>query len=99
MLENFHTETFTEHVNTWFRFTWDETEGIDLELIRAQDQGSTPWLEQFSLYFQGPHAPLLAQRTYQVNHEKLGSFDLFITPIARNQDGLRYEAAFTRHIQ
>ncbi|GAC1375247.1 MAG: hypothetical protein NVSMB32_18230 [Actinomycetota bacterium] len=48
----------------------------------------------FSLVFRGPGAPILAQRTYQVRHEQLGAFQLFLVPLAPDARGSRYEAVF-----
>lgn len=49
----------------------------------------------FALYFGGPLAPMLPQATYSFNHPMLGSLDLFIVPVARTDEGMRYEALFT----
>ena len=49
---------------------------------------------QFSLVFRGPSAPLLPQRTYVVTHEAVGEQELFLVPLGRDADGVRYEAAF-----
>ena len=49
---------------------------------------------QFSLVFRGPAAPLLPQGTYGVAHEAVGDQELFLVPLGRDADGVRYEAAF-----
>jgi hypothetical protein len=49
---------------------------------------------QFSLVFRGPHEPALPQGTFPVAHADLGDLVLFLVPIGRDSDGLRYEAAF-----
>lgn len=49
---------------------------------------------QFSLVFRGAGDPALPQGTYVVDHPGLGRFDLFLVPIARDADTMRYEAAF-----
>lgn len=49
---------------------------------------------QFSLVFRGPADPMLTQGTYAVTHEALGEQDLFLVPLGRDADGVRYEAAF-----
>jgi len=49
---------------------------------------------QFSLHFRGPREPVLPQATYGVRHDALGHLDLFLVPVARDDDGTTYEAAF-----
>jgi hypothetical protein len=52
--------------------------------------------ENFSLFFDGPAERLLPQRTYRLEHSRLGVFDLFIVPVAQERGLLRYEAVFNR---
>lgn len=47
---------------------------------------------QFSLVFAGPLG--LSQGTYRLTHPELGDLDLFLVPIGRDGEGVRYEAAF-----
>ena len=49
----------------------------------------------FSLLFQGPGAPGLAQATYRLTHSAIGTQDLFLVPVARTDAGYQYEAVFT----
>lgn len=49
---------------------------------------------QFSLVFRGPATPTLTQGTYVVTHRALGDQQLFLVPLGRDADGVRYEAAF-----
>lgn len=48
----------------------------------------------FSLTFAGPPEPRLAQQIVPLTHARLGRLDLFLVPIAREADGMRYEAVF-----
>ena len=52
--------------------------------------------ETFALRLQGPADRQLDQRTYQLEHDDLGSLELFIVPIEPNSAGARYEAVFNR---
>jgi hypothetical protein len=88
---------FTQHLHTKFRFKLDP-EDVELELVEVKryeggnhDQEA---MESFSIFFNGPPNPLLAQQTYSVEHARMGTFDLFIVPIARQPDGYHYEAVF-----
>lgn len=49
---------------------------------------------QFSLVFRGPAEPMLPQGTYAVTHEAVGEQHLFLVPLGRDAEGVRYEAAF-----
>jgi hypothetical protein len=33
---------------------------------------------------------------YQLQHERLGAFELFLVPVGQDQDGVYYEAVFNR---
>ena len=91
-------ETFAKHLNTKFRVNLNLPEPIELELVevkgyqnKAEEQGG---MERFSAFFSGPSDVLLAQRTYPMQHEQMGEFELFLVPIGRAENGLRYEAVF-----
>ncbi|HET7270466.1 MAG TPA: hypothetical protein VFI90_05205, partial [Rubrobacter sp.] len=49
----------------------------------------------FSIIFRGPGDVLLPQRIHKMQHDKIGSFELFLVPIGPDEKGLRYEAIFT----
>ncbi len=53
--------------------------------------GRTP----FGLIFRGPVVPVLPQATYRLADEQLGVMALFLVPIGRDHDAVRYEAIFT----
>jgi hypothetical protein len=55
--------------------------------IEREPGGRVP----FSLEFQGGPNPPLPQRIYRVEHDELGSLEIFLVPIAAD----RYEAVFT----
>lgn len=69
---------------------------IELEMVSAEDRGSGPGEEQFSIIFRGPLDAPLMQRTYSMEHPQMGTFDIFLVPIRRADDGLYYEACFAR---
>lgn len=96
MLENLTAATFSEVLNTKFRFHLSETDLLELEVIKVEEMGSSPRQERFSILFQGPLDQVLLQGMYRVEHDQLGTFDLFIVPIAKEEEGIVYEAAFNR---
>ena len=98
MLESFTCATFQSRLNEQFTLAVDDTTTQVLELVAARESPTTPGFEgpraPFSVVFRSP-GPVLAQRTYRLQHAELGAFDLFIVPIAQGPDGVRYEAVFT----
>jgi hypothetical protein len=98
MLDTFTLETFTALPSGEFGLT-DDSNGtsMKIELIEARSSGAAAAgmsRDPFSLMFNGPREPLLAQGTYRLSHPALGEFELFIVPIGQDADGTRYEAVF-----
>ena len=50
--------------------------------------------EPFSLLFEGPESPFLSQKIYPFQHETMGSFELFIVPIGKNENKVQYQVIF-----
>jgi hypothetical protein len=100
MLETLTHALFAEHLHSTFRIHFDpagpvETELVEATLLRSRAQGGgPPGREPFSLVFRGPKEPWFPQRIYRVEHERMGSFDLFLVPIGPDAAGMRYEAVF-----
>ena len=106
MLEHFTTETFAGRVGETFRILGDGPRPVDAALaevtvlggsatgsaVSGRDGGRP---QAFSLVFRAPREAQLAQRTYRMEHDAIGAFDLFLVPIGADGDGMRYEAVFT----
>lgn len=90
-----HSE-FAENLNTNFRVNVDESTTVDLELIEVTELNETPRQERFALTFRGPLDFCLPQRLYQIDHDRIGSAELFLVPVAQEADGFRYEMIFNR---
>ena len=87
---------FSKHVNTKFRVAGAQPLELELEevkgyLSKAHEQQG---MERFSAFFRGPREPLLRQAVYALEHEGMGTFELFLVPIAQDEQGSRYEAVF-----
>ena len=71
----------------------------DLELVEIRDFGrratANGELSNYGLTFlaRAAQAPL-PQAIYRLEHAALGPMDLFLVPIGRNAEGVRYEAIF-----
>jgi hypothetical protein len=68
----------------------------DLRSTRARAaQGQSIDLERsFSILFRGPVDRPLLQESYQLEHERIGRFALFIAPMRAEEDARYYEAIF-----
>jgi hypothetical protein len=90
---------FRRHVGSSFRLRADDV--VDVELLDVDEigvgSGAPPQTARapFSIVFLGPREPVLPQRIYRLEHEALGTLDLFLVPIGRDDAGVRYEAVFT----
>lgn len=95
-LESMTRESFAENVNTKFRLAAEQGEAGEIELVEVSDMSRSGAAERFSLIFRGALDFFLPQKTYRLEHERLGAFDIFLVVIAREADGFRYEAVFNR---
>lgn len=99
-LSTFTYEQMVDHVGSKFRIDFNNAPTVELELIRVDrlmDKHSNPRLRRdtFALILRGPVEPLLPQQVYYMQHEVLGApMAIFIVPIARDAEGVRYEAIF-----
>jgi hypothetical protein len=87
---------FSKHLNTKFRVVNEQP--IELELTEVKGYLGKPHeqtgMERFSAFFRGPSDRYLMQKTYSVEHEEMGAFELFLVPVSRDESGFRYEAVF-----
>ena len=98
MLENLTIDDFSGRVGETFRATADEGRTLTLTLASVDglprpvgDKGREP----FSLEFRDAADDHVPQQTVAVEHDDLGSFDLFVVPLGPSEQGMRYEAIFT----
>lgn len=99
MSESLTKEMFSENLNTKVRISLPSGNAAELELIEVVETVSTPHQQQFSVFFRGPLDYLLPQSIYQMEHEKMGTMDIFIVPVSKGTDGVHYEAVFNRVLQ
>jgi len=96
MLETFTQATFSEQLNTKFRVHVADPDVVDIELTEVAPGRQTPRQEQFSILFRGPGDAFFGQGNYRIEHEKMGTFDLLLVPVAKDDTGFYYEAVFNR---
>jgi len=104
MLNELTAESFQPHLDETFTVRVDLIDSayptMDLTLVSVSPLGRPPAADEdrrhaFALLFQGPAEPVLAQRMFQVDNERLGSLDLFLVPVGSDREGMQYEAVFT----
>lgn len=95
-LDNFNAKIFSEQLHTKFHAHVGNPEPLEMELVEVNERTTSPQVELFSLTFRGPVTPVLVQHIHHLEHDKLGKFDLFLTPVGRDENGTVYEAIFHR---
>jgi hypothetical protein len=104
MLEHLHAATFGAQLHTQFSILLASPPVVDVELVEVTERGSADSRqpaaavrqERFSIVFRGPRERPLGQGTYQMQHDHLGAFELFLVPIGQDHTGVYYEAVFNR---
>src|ERR1700733_9818655 len=85
-----------QNLNTKLWLRDDSGERAPLDLIDLKvGQAPSPY-EQFSILFRGDRNKIHEQRTYAMEHDTMGAFDLFLTPVERDDQGTLYQAVFNR---
>jgi hypothetical protein len=95
-LDTLNAKVFTEQLHTQFAVHGGGAEPVVLELVEVSERDSGPRMELFSLLFRGPARPRLEQRIHRVEHAKLGTFEIFMTAIEGDAQGIVYESIFHR---
>jgi hypothetical protein len=98
MLKDLTAATFEAHQRTPFRIHYGGEAPLEVVLhqVRRLEPHPGPRAEPFSAYFLGPRAPVLQQHTFKVEHDQIGTLDLFLVPIGPDPQagGMLYEAVF-----
>ena len=94
MLENWTHPAFMQHTHTTFHLQHPELGTIPLELVSVSELRETPRQRMYSILFRGPLEMPFQQGSFPLRHEVMGEATLFLVPVAREEDGFRYEAVF-----
>jgi len=88
---------FSQNLNSNFRVKLADGE-LKLELVEVKGYNVGPneqgGMERFSVFFSGPGDLKLPQHVYQLAHETMGEFEIFLVPVAGDEKNYRYEAVF-----
>jgi hypothetical protein len=91
--------TFQRLVGTRFRLRLDEERSVEVELTDFRQGAASPSHEQFSVVFQAPADAPPEQRIYELEHQATGSFEVFLVPVGRTEDGILFEAVYNRRAE
>lgn len=98
MLETLTDASFSPHVGTTCRLhAAPGAPSVDLVIAEVQvyKWGAPGHRAPFSVFFRGPADRPLQQKIYRLEHDQLGTLDLFLVPLGPDAGGQRYEAVFT----
>jgi hypothetical protein len=97
-LKNLVFEDFADKVGEVFPIRDRDVPHIPLTLAEAellQAKWRVPSVRPpFSLLFMAENGPVLPQRLYRVEHDRLGALELFLVPVAKNGQCVSYQATF-----
>lgn len=109
-LETLTAEEFRGTLGTFFRLSTgphesDPAGSFELKLVEVSEHGDGspgPFRAPFSLLFHGPIEPVIPQAIYRLEHERLGTRELFIVPVGpeapaapgQAPTAMRYEIVF-----
>jgi hypothetical protein len=90
-------ESFAPHLNSTFALQLGEST-VDLTLTQATKAPAKVYpgmmREPFSLLFRSSSPIVLPQRVYPFRHPAMGRLDIFIVPVAREPQGVVYQAVY-----
>jgi hypothetical protein len=100
-LENLTVEAFQSRIGESFHIRPRPDTDVGAELIEARALGAgrvsgTPRRRvPFSLSFRTATTGVLPQRIYEVVHDEMGAYEIFLVPVGPDGKGMVYEAIFT----
>lgn len=98
MTKELTSDTFAALLNGRFRLILGPEARMDVELVEFNAGSRSAHHEAFSIVFRAPVEAPVEQRIYRLEHESIGAFELFLVPIGKSLEGVRYEAVFNRTI-
>lgn len=99
MSENWTHAAFSQQIHTTFHMEHPEWGTVPLELVSVSELRETPRQRVYSLLFRGPLEMPIRQGSFLLKHEVMGAATLFLVPVAREQDGFRYQIIFNQLVK
>ncbi len=99
-LSNLNVEDFSARIGDEFRIAVNDGDPVTLVLTAAEVQAAAETTDRtdsaFSVVFRGPLNSPLPQQIFEMEHPEMGTLPLFIVPVQQDEQGIYYEAIFTR---
>jgi hypothetical protein len=103
MLDKLTIDMFAAHLGEKFRLRVQPEQVVEVELVEvtplrarsADGREAPPGRAPFSVVFRGPTSAVAQQRIYALEHDSMGTHELFIVPVGPGQGGMLYEAIFS----
>jgi hypothetical protein len=90
-------QNFAAAANQSFGLAMGEAE-MPMTLVEVKPLPAQPFMgmmrEPFSLLFQSESQVVLPQRQYRLSNAQMGALDVFLVPVARDTQGIVYQAVF-----
>lgn len=96
MSEPLTRDDFSGCLESVFRLGPASGDQLELTLQQVSEPVNCPGQESFSIILHGPAEKQLQQGMYAFEHDRLGLQEIFIVPVARDEQGINYEAIFNR---
>ena len=96
MLQDLTPSSFEEHLGSRFRLPLETGDALEVELAQVAllEAHPGPRQQPFSVFLRGPRRPVLPQRIYRLEHDRLGVLEIFLVPVGPDGSGMLYEAVF-----
>ena len=98
MLQDLTPASFEAHLGTPFRIHYGGESPLEAVLyeVKRHEPHPGPRNEPFSIFFRSALKPILPQSIYRMEHETLGTLEIFLVPVGPDpqRQGMAYEAVF-----
>lgn len=91
-------DDFLQHIGEMFRVKFAENRVFELKLEEVSEIKKDSHQESFSIVFLAPADTPTDPLIYEVSHEKLGSFELFLSPFSGDEQRIKFESVFSHMI-
>ena len=92
-------DRFAENLNTNFDVLCSDGQTFTLKLAEVSKLKLSNRTECFSLLFESPLDWFLLQGMHTLKHERMGTFELFLVPVFKEETCFVYEALFNRLVK
>lgn len=85
-------QEFSSVVDSAFKIRQADGGAVEFTLVECKSLLSNEHQECYSLVFRGPADVPAVQNIYVLENDKLGTMELFLVPIKKDDNGLYFEA-------